>query len=201
MTSVVTTQAVDLLTSSTPEELFARFRPLISTTASDDRRPLEVADAKLAALTPTLTRRLLAACDPHLAHTDRLRHRTTTGTPRLADQQSGHVAAQRARHLPEYLWSEWIIRLRPLSGAFADTIATDVPIALLLPGNTTTRRNAASELTGTRSTGGGALGWLVARYPRHAHRAGRPGRPAVPHASPALSNTSRAGLVDLSQPV
>jgi hypothetical protein len=164
VTAAVTTQAVELLTITNSDELFTRFRPLISNTAPSDPRRLDVSHRNLATLTSALTTRLLAACDPHLHASDRLRYRTTT-TPRLVDHQSGAVAANRARHLPEYLWPEWIIRLRPAAGSFTDTIATDIPAALMLPGNPNPNMTATTELTAWRNSSSRTLNQLADRYP------------------------------------
>jgi hypothetical protein len=165
VTAAVATQAVELLSSATKADLFARFRPLISTMEPGDRRPLDVAHRNLATLTPDLTRRLLSAADAHLIPTDRLRYRTPTSTPRLVTRESAAVAAERARHLPEYLWPEWIIRLRPVAGSFTDTIATDIPAALLLPGNPLHNKAATAELTPWRGNRSRTLSLLAERNP------------------------------------
>jgi Bacterial regulatory helix-turn-helix protein, lysR family len=100
---------------------------------------------RITRLSLPLQQRLLAACDPHLPPTERLRHRTCTAAPRLAEPSST-TAADRARLIPQYLWPDWIIRFRPATGAFTDTIATEIPAALLVPGNPARNRYATAEL-------------------------------------------------------
>jgi hypothetical protein len=100
---------------------------------------------RLTGLSPPLQHRLLAACDPHLPVSERLRYRTCTPTPQLPDPRSA-VAVERARHIPRYLWTEWIIRFQPPAGAHAETIATDIPAALLLPGNPVRNADTTGEL-------------------------------------------------------
>ncbi|MEU8265437.1 LysR family transcriptional regulator [Micromonospora sp. NPDC048999] len=166
VTAAVATQAVQLLTRTTNASLFACFQPLIrSSDQAGSRRPLVVPHKNLTTVTPGLAARLLTASDPHLAPSDRLRYRTSTPAPRLTDRASAAVAANRARHLPEYLWQEWIIRFRPANGSFTDTIATDIPAALLIPGNPIRNRNATGELTNWRSTTTRTLGLLADQYP------------------------------------
>jgi hypothetical protein len=164
VTAAVATQAVQLLSASTPASLFARFRPLIREAAPNDR-PRTLSRNSLAAFTAALQVRLLAACDPHLTSGDRLRYRSTTPTPRLPDPTSATAAADRARHLPEYLWREWIIRFSPGAGLSSDSIATDIPAALLLPGNPTSNRAASTELTAWRANTGPTLSLLAEQYP------------------------------------
>jgi hypothetical protein len=43
------------------------------------------------------------------------------------------LAAELARYIPQHLWHDWIVRFQPQGGVHVDALATDIPIALLLP--------------------------------------------------------------------
>jgi hypothetical protein len=100
---------------------------------------------RMTMLSAPLRHGLLTACDPHLPVSERLRYRTCTTTPRLPEPESA-LAAERARHIPQHLWQDWIIRFQPPKGTHVDALATDLPAALLISGNPTRNIHATDEL-------------------------------------------------------
>jgi molybdenum-dependent DNA-binding transcriptional regulator ModE len=152
VTAAIATQAVGLLTAPDHRGRYQQLAPLFrdhSTKrrpgSAPPRAPMILPRKRMTRLSPRLRHRLLAACDPHLPISERLRYRTCTPTSQLPEPRSA-VAAERARHIPRYLWTEWVIRFQPPAGAHAETIATDIPAALLLPGNPVRNANATGEL-------------------------------------------------------
>jgi hypothetical protein len=119
------------------------------------RGPMILSHRRLTSLSPPLQRKLLRRINGQLPVTERLRYRTRTDTPRLPDPQST-TAADRARHIPQHLWPDWIIRLRPTPGRHPNEYAANLPNALLIPGNPVRNIVATTELTRTalRSTTG-----------------------------------------------
>jgi molybdenum-dependent DNA-binding transcriptional regulator ModE len=142
-------RAVGLLTATDDATRYTRFVPLFSDTrpelVSTPAAPMILPHKRMARLSELLQRRVLAACDPHLPASERLRHRTCTPAPAMPDR--GSASLRRAQHIPQYLWPDWIIRLQPGRGAYVDTLATDLTAALLLPGNHIRNRYATAELS------------------------------------------------------
>jgi hypothetical protein len=152
VTAACAVLAVGLLTAD-DQTRYHRFVPLFrdaKTTrqpesGSPPPGPMMLSYTRMAALSMPLRHRLLAACDAHLVPSERLRNRTCTTAPRMPEPGS-RTAAERARHIPQYLWPDWIIRLQPPTGLHVDTIATDVPAALLIPGNPIRNGRATDEI-------------------------------------------------------
>jgi hypothetical protein len=107
--------------------------------------PKILSHKRMTRLSTPLQRRLLASCDPHLPVSERLRYRTSTPAPRLPEPGST-TATDRAQHIPQYLWPEWIIRFKPPTRLHVDSIATDIPAALLIPGNPVRNEHATGEV-------------------------------------------------------
>jgi len=125
-------------------DLATSMAPAADTSRRPRRAPMILPHRRLAALSEPLRQALLSACDPHLPITERLRYRTTTAAPRLVTPGSS-AAASRARHLPQRLWPDWIVRFQAAGGR-ADTLASDLPRALLLPDNPLRNQHAAAGL-------------------------------------------------------
>ncbi|WP_460755137.1 TniQ family protein [Myceligenerans cantabricum] len=101
---------------------------------------------RLTTLSPPLQRKVLHGIDQDLGVSERLRYRTRTVSPRPPDQNPD-AAADRARHLPQRLWPDWLVRFHPTHGANADEVAVTIAGALLIPGNPERNTHAATELT------------------------------------------------------
>ena len=101
---------------------------------------------RLTTLSPPLQRTVLQGIDQDLGVSERLRYRTRTPFPCPPDQNPDTVAG-RARHLPQRLWPDWLVRFHPSRGTNADEVAVTITAALLIPGNPTRNSHAVSELT------------------------------------------------------
>jgi len=112
----------------------------------------------------TLQRKLLLSADAYLPVTERLRYRTCTPAPR-PPKPGSTVAADRARHIPQHLWPDWVIRLASPRGTRTDDTATDIPVALLIPGNPTRNIHATGELNPWRNNISIALSEAAGRHP------------------------------------
>jgi DNA-binding transcriptional LysR family regulator len=154
VTAAVATLAVELLTAD-GQTRYHRFVPLFRDANSSSNRqtapggpppgPMMLSHKRMTQLSIPLQHKLLAACNPHLPLGERLRYRTCTTTPRLPEPGST-TATDRARHIPQYLWHDWIIRLQPLTGLHTETVATDLPAVLLIPGNPVRNEHATEEI-------------------------------------------------------
>jgi hypothetical protein len=105
---------------------------------------------RLAGLSEPLRRRTLTSIDGQLPVSERLRYRTCTTTP-SSPMPGSRTAAERARHLPQYLWPDWLIRFLPSRGAHVADVAIDIANALLIPGNPVRNLRATDELTPWRT--------------------------------------------------
>ncbi|MBW6434933.1 TniQ family protein [Actinoplanes hulinensis] len=150
-------QAIDVITADEGQRL-PRITPLLRdvyTTyrtgqAPAARGPMILSHQRLSGLSEHLRHSILTSADGHLPVSERLRYRTCTTTPRLPEPDSG-TAADRARHLPQYLWPDWLIRFLPTRGAHVTEVAIDITNALLIPGNPVRNLRATDELTPWRN--------------------------------------------------
>lgn len=167
--------AVGLLTAADDATRYRRFVPLFRDTG---HRPASAAAAapppvppgpmilshkRMGRLSRPLQQQILAACDPHLPISERLRYRTRTTTPAIPVPGNG-AHADRGRHIPQQLWSDWVIRFQPVTGIHADTLATDIVAALLLPGNPVRNRYATGELNPWTNNSSQTLRQLAGRH-------------------------------------
>jgi len=150
-------QAVDVITAddhSRPRRLAPLLRDVHTQYRTGQspsaRGPMILSHKRLSSLSEPLQHKVLLSVDSQLPVTERLRYRTRTRTPRPPAPGST-VAAERARHIPQYLWPDWIIRFRPLHGAHTDDLAIDIPTALLIPGNPARNIHATGELNPWRN--------------------------------------------------
>ena len=128
------------------------------------RGPMILSHHRLSGLSEPLRRNILMSADGQLPVSERLRYRTCTSTPRLPAPGSG-TATDRARHLPQYLWPDWLIRFLPTRGAHVTDVAIDIANALLIPGNPVRNLRATDELTPWRTNTSLFLSECVQRYP------------------------------------
>lgn len=172
VTAAVATLAVELL-SADDRTRYHRFVPLFRDANTKRQRtpsppappgPMILSHKRLTQISVSLRHKLLTACDAHLPLSERLRYRTCTTTPRLPAPGST-TATDRARHIPQRLWPDWIIRFQPPAGLHTDTIATDIPAALLIPDNPARNRHATSELHPWTNQTSQTLRLLADRHP------------------------------------
>lgn len=163
-------QAFRLLTSRARDR-YRRFAPLLrgpyhclGPGSHTSKGPMILSHKRLMSLSEPLQHKLLRSADPYLPVSERLRYRTCTPQPHPPEPGST-LATERARHVPQYLWHDWIIRFLPDRGAHVDAIATDLPIALLIPGNPIRNIHATTELNPWRNNVSIALGELTRRHP------------------------------------
>lgn len=119
---------------------------------------------RLTTLSPPLQRTVLHGIDQDLSATERLRYRTRTPAPRPPDQEPNTVA-DRARHVPQRLWPDWLIRFLPTRPIRSTDVAITITSALLIPGNPTRNIHASSELTPWRTGMGHSLSALARSHP------------------------------------
>ncbi|SRR6266508_215776 len=150
--SAMTVEAIGLITAD-DHSRHRRFSPLLRDVytqyrggqAPSKRGPMILSHKRMTSLSESLQHKLLCSADAHLPVSERLRYYTCTPTPR-PPQPGSRVAAERARHIPQYLWHDWIVRLRPPRGSYADEVAIDIPAALMIPGNPVRNIHATGEL-------------------------------------------------------
>ncbi|MEU4159217.1 TniQ family protein [Actinoplanes sp. NPDC026670] len=124
---------------------------------------------RLAALTPDLRARALVAADRDLPTVERLRHRTCTLTPHLADPTTNDLALQRIRHVPEKLWPDWSHHLAAPTGPGPLAIAAHVAPAILIPGSACGDLRAATQLRAWTKTTAQVLHRLASENPGALH--------------------------------
>ncbi|GIJ42799.1 hypothetical protein Vwe01_61240 [Micromonospora andamanensis] len=169
--AAMTVHAIGLL-SADDQQRYQWFRPLLRDVHTQYQRgqspasrgPMILSHKRLSALSEPLQRKLLRSADPHLPVTERLRYRTCTPTPRPPAPRST-TTPDRARHVPQYLWPEWVIRLCSPHGSRIDDTAIDIPAALLIPGNLVRNIHATGELSPWRNNISIALREAAARHP------------------------------------
>lgn len=152
ITAAITARAVGLLTAD-DHSRYGHFTPLFRdantkrqpASATPPPAPMMLSHKRMTRLSTPLQHKLLTACDPHLPISERLRYGTCTTAPRMTEPGSA-TATDRARHIPQYLWQNWIIRFQPTTGSHVHAIATDIPAALLIPGNPIRNGHASDEL-------------------------------------------------------
>jgi hypothetical protein len=136
-----------------------------TTPASSTRGPMMILSRKrLTSLSEPLQRTLLRRIDTKMSVTERLRYRTHTATPR-APATSSTAAADRARHIPQSLWPDWIVRLQSSRGRRTAQLAINIPMALLIPGNPSRNNRATTELSPWRPYISNFLTQIAARHP------------------------------------
>jgi hypothetical protein len=170
LAAAMTCQAVAVITADDRERP-GRLTPLLRDVhtsyrtgqAPSMRGPMILSHKRLTSLSQPLQRKVLLAIDAHLPVTERLRYRTRTATPRAPEPDS--PATDRARHIPQYLWPDWIIRFLPLRGAYVDEVAVDISNALLIPGNPVRNIHATAELTRWRNYTSIFLSETAQRHP------------------------------------
>jgi hypothetical protein len=164
--------AIGLITAD-DRDRYRRFSPLLRdayhTRRSPDRQPparapMILSHKRLTSLSQPLQRRLLTCADAYLPVSERLRYRTRTPTPRPPEPGST-VAADRARHIPQYLWPDWIVRFQPQRGVRSGDMAIDIPAALLIPGNPARNIHATGQLNPWRNNISVFLGAISQHYP------------------------------------
>jgi hypothetical protein len=128
------------------------------------RGPMILSHKRLTSLSQPLQHKVLRTIDPKLPVTERLRYRSCTPSPRPPEPDST-MAAERARHVPQYLWPDWIIRFEPLRGTQTDDLAIDIPNALLIPGNPVRNIHATGELNPWRNNISIFLSKIAQQYP------------------------------------
>jgi TniQ/Bacterial regulatory helix-turn-helix protein, lysR family len=128
------------------------------------RGPMILSHKRLTSLSEPLQHKVLWSIDSKLPITERLRYRTCTSSPR-APEPGSTMAGERARHIPQYLWPDWIIRFQPLRGAHTDDLAIDLASALLIPGNPVRNIHATGELNPWRNNISIFLSEIAALYP------------------------------------
>lgn len=170
ISAALATQAFRLLTARARDR-YRRFAPLLrgvyfgrNPDTAYAKGPMILSHKRLTALSEPLQQKLLKSADEYLPVSERLRYYTCTPSPRPPDPDST-AGSDRARHIPQYLWHDWIVRFLPRTGAHVDAIATDLPIALIIPGNPVRNIHATDELNPWRSNVSIALGELTQRYP------------------------------------
>lgn len=169
--AVMSVHAIGLLRAD-DQQRYRWFRPLLRDVHTQYRRgqspssrgPMILSHKRLGSVSEPLQRKLLISADPHLPVSERLRYRTCTPTPRPPEPQST-TAADRARHIPQCLWPEWVIRLGPRHGSRTDDTAVDIPAALLIPGNPVRNVHATGEINPWRNNTSIALSEAAARHP------------------------------------
>ncbi|MFJ3408288.1 TniQ family protein [Promicromonospora sp. NPDC090134] len=119
---------------------------------------------RLTTLSPPLQSTVLHGIDEDLSVTERLRYRTRTCAPRSPDQEPGTVA-DRARHVPQRLWPDWLIRFLPTRPTRSTDVALTITSALLIPGNPTRNIHVSGELTPWRTGMGHSLSALARSHP------------------------------------
>ncbi|MGI5238646.1 TniQ family protein [Dactylosporangium sp. CA-139066] len=117
---------------------------------------------RLDRLSEPLRRAILTAIDTLLPAGERLRYRTCTTTPRTP---GARAAADRARHVPQHLWPDWLVRFLAPRGAHVAEVAANIPKALLIPGNPARNLHAAAELGPWRSSTGVFLTTTARHHP------------------------------------
>lgn len=158
VTAAIAAHAVDLITANDDKTRYRLFSPLFRLTtatpqsgaAIPPQAPMILSHRRMTKLSAALQHQLLASCDPHLPVSERLRYHTCTAEPRVTTPGST-LSAERARYIPQYLWHDWIVRFQPPAGAFAETLATDIPVALMIPGNPVRNRHAGAEVNRWRN--------------------------------------------------
>jgi hypothetical protein len=129
-------------------DVYTKYRT--SSQSPSARGPMILSHRRITSLSEPLRRRILTSIDTQLPASERLRYRTCTGTP-SPPTPSSSVAAERARHIPQYLWPDWIIRFLPQRGSHVTDIAIGIPVALLIPGNPARNIHATDELNPWRN--------------------------------------------------
>jgi len=170
--AAMTCHAIDIITADDHRRLRRKLAPLLrdvytayrSGQTPATRGPMILSHKRLGSLSQPLRHKVLRAIDQKLPVTERLRYRTCTLSPRQPVPNST-VAGDRARHVPQYLWPDWIVRLLPARGAHADDLAIDIPNALLIPGNPTRNIRAAGELNPWRNNISTSLSGLARQHP------------------------------------
>ncbi|MEV0133681.1 TniQ family protein [Dactylosporangium sp. NPDC050688] len=155
--AAMATQAVSVLTADEHQRA-ARVLPLLRNVYTAHRHtqrgggqvppargPMILSHQRLSRLSEPLRRTILTTIDSLLPVSERLRYRTCTTTPHAPTPES-RTAAERARHIPQYLWPDWLIRFLPPRGAHVAEVATNIPKALLIPGNPARNLHATAEL-------------------------------------------------------
>lgn len=163
--------AVALITAD-DHDRYLRFAPLLRNVYTQRqpgalpsaRGPMILSHKRLTSLSEPLQHKVLASADAHLPVSERLRYRTCTPTPR-PPEPGCTAAADRARHIPQYLWPDWIIRFQPLRGVRAGDMAIDIPAALLIPGNPVRNIHATGELNPWRNNISIFLSEISQQYP------------------------------------
>ena len=151
--AAVAVTAVGLLDADTPPEIIARLRALLGRSEPDERdtrghsRPMTIHRGHWRTLSPGRQALLLAAIDPVLAPLDRLRFYSCTTRPRLSLDPP--AAPDRTRWIPQVLWPEWVVRLTPPVGRFADTLREAIPCCLTICGSD--QRAYCDAIAGLRS--------------------------------------------------
>lgn len=117
---------------------------------------------RLDRLSEPLRRAILTAIDPLLPAGERLRYRTCTARPRTPDTRA---CAERAQHIPQHLWPDWLIRFLAPRGAHVAEVAANIPKALLIPGNPARNLHATAELGPWRASTGVFLSTTAQHHP------------------------------------
>lgn len=164
-------QAHGLLTAD-DQHRYQRLRPLLRDVHTQYRpeRPTSISTPRtlsrkrLEALSAPLRRTFLTTADSRLLVTERLRYRTCTPTPRLPEPACT-TAAERSRHIPQRLWPEWVIRFTPTAGSRSTVLATEFPLAMLIPGNPVRNIRQVSELGQWKPAIGNSLSTAASRFP------------------------------------
>lgn len=99
-----------------------------------DVRPPDMSAAGWRQLSAPTRTQFLRAADPYLNNTNRIRYRSCTSVAREPEPDTTPLQ-QRARHIPQQLWPEWIIRLVPVAGFQADSVGATIALCLLIPGH------------------------------------------------------------------
>ncbi|MGI5243201.1 TniQ family protein [Dactylosporangium sp. CA-139066] len=171
--AAMATHAVSVLTAGDAHRA-QRAKPLLRNVYTahrpvqpgDGHRPTArgpmLSQRRLDRLSEPLRRAILTAIDPLLPAGERLRYRTCTTTPRTPDT---HAAADRARHVPQHLWPDWLIRLLAPRGAHVAEVAANIPKALLIPGNPARNLHATAELGPWRASTGVFLSTTAQHHP------------------------------------
>ncbi|MFD9813159.1 TniQ family protein [Streptomyces sp. NPDC059080] len=127
------TRATELLRHPLSEHSVAVVRELLD---RDDKAielmpPVEV-HKRWRRHSPDLQRMIWRAMDTKLSTVERLRYRSCS--PHAGPPRGDAVIAERSRHIPQFLWRSWTVRLLPEAGRRSIRFRSALSVALLLPG-------------------------------------------------------------------
>ncbi len=117
-------------------------RPFVDLATADVRRRPPPLPRGWVVASPKLVSRVLCIRDPSLRPADRLRWRTTTVGTRPSAEEG--LRCELGRWIPQALWSDWSIRLRPREGLDPYLFRRVAAACLLLPGATATLERLVS---------------------------------------------------------